>query len=85
MWRQPFPGPGLGVRIVGIEVNKATCRILQEADAIFMEEIRKAGLYSKISQAYVALLGVPVVGVAGDKRVHTCPVVLRAVTTNGGI
>lgn len=48
-----------------------------------MEEIRKAGLYRKISQAYVALLGVPVVGVAGDKRVHTCPVVLRAVTTNG--
>lgn len=83
MWRQPFPGPGLGVRIVGTEVNKATCRIVQEADAIFMEEIRKAGLYRKISQAYVALLGIPVVGVAGDKRVHTCPVVLRAVTTNG--
>lgn len=83
VWRQPFPGPGLGVRIVGVEVNKLTCRIVQEADAIFIEEIRRAGLYRKISQAYAALLGVPVVGVAGDMRVHTCPVVLRAVTTSG--
>ncbi|MCJ1224860.1 GMP synthase (glutamine-hydrolyzing) [Toensbergia leucococca] len=81
VWRQPFPGPGLGVRVVGIEVNRSTCRIVQEADAIFIEEIRKAGLYRKISQAYASLLGVPVVGVTGDKRVHACPVVLRAVTT----
>lgn len=83
MWRQPFPGPGLGVRIVGVEVNKLTCRIVQEADAIFIEEIRRAGLYRNISQAYAALLGIPVVGVAGDMRVHTCPIVLRAVTTSG--
>lgn len=83
VWRQPFPGPGLGVRIVGVEVNKLTCRTVQEADAIFIDEIRRAGLYRKISQAYAALLGVPVVGVAGDMRVHTCPVVLRAVITSG--
>lgn len=83
VWRQPFPGPGLGVRIVGVEVNKVTCRIVREADAIFIEEIRRAGLYRNISQAYAALLGVPVVGVAGDMRVHTCPIVLRAVTTSG--
>lgn len=82
VWRQPFPGPGLGVRIVGVEVNQETCRIVREADAIFIEEIRRAGLYRHISQAYAALLGVPVVGVAGDMRVHTCPVVLRAVTTS---
>ena len=69
--------------MVGIEVNRSTCRIVQEADAIFIEEIRKAGLYRKISQAYASLLGVPVVGVTGDKRVHACPVVLRAVTTTG--
>jgi GMP synthase PP-ATPase subunit len=67
--RHPFPGPGLGIRIVG-EVTAEKIRIAREADDIFISSIRTAGLYNKISQAYAALYSVKAVGVAGDKRVH---------------
>ena len=65
--RHPFPGPGLAIRILG-EVTKAQLRIVREADTIFIEEIRKAGLYRDVSQALAALLPVKAVGVMGDKR-----------------
>jgi GMP synthase (glutamine-hydrolysing) len=80
VWRHPFPGPGLGIRIVG-EVTAEKIRIVREADAIFINEIRTAGLYREISQAYAGLYSVKAVGVAGDKRVHEYVIVLRAVTT----
>jgi len=80
VWRHPFPGPGLGIRIVG-EVTRPRLAILRRADQIFIEEIRAAGLYEQISQAYAALLPVNAVGVMGDKRVHAPPIVLRAVQT----
>ena len=80
VWRHPFPGPGLAIRIIG-EVTPEQVRIAQEADAIFIEEIRNAGLYREISQAYAALLPVKAVGVMGDKRVHAQVIALRAVQT----
>ncbi|KAB8364844.1 hypothetical protein FH972_024707 [Carpinus fangiana] len=80
VWRHPFPGPGLGIRVLG-EVTPEQLRILRHADSIFIEEIRKAGLYRKISQALVGLLPVRAVGVMGDKRVHDQVVALRAVVT----
>ncbi|GAM90151.1 hypothetical protein ANO11243_081910 [Dothideomycetidae sp. 11243] len=80
VWRHPFPGPGLAIRIIG-EVTPEQVRIAQEADAIFIEEIRNAGLYKEISQAYAALLPVKAVGVMGDKRVHAQVIALRAVQT----
>src|ERR1700761_2209853 len=82
VWRHPFPGPGLGIRIVG-EVTPEKIRIVREADDIFIKEIRAApgNLYRQISQAYAALYSVKAVGVAGDKRVHEYVIVLRAVTT----
>lgn len=67
--RHPFPGPGLAIRILG-EVTKNQVRIAQDADLIFIEEIRKAGLYDKISQAFAALLPVRAVGVQGDRRTY---------------
>ncbi len=80
VWRHPFPGPGLAIRILG-EVTPEQLRIVREADRIFIEEIRAAGLYRQISQAFAALLPVLAVGVMGDKRVHEQMVVLRAVET----
>jgi GMP synthase (glutamine-hydrolysing) len=80
VWRHPFPGPGLAIRIIG-EVTEEQLRIVREADKIFIDEIRAAGLYRKISQAYAASLGVKAVGVMGDKRVHGFIVALRAVVT----
>lgn len=80
VWRHPFPGPGLAIRIIG-EVTREQVRIAQEADAIFMEEIKNAGLYRQMSQAYAALLPVKAVGVMGDKRVHAQVIALRAVQT----
>jgi len=76
--RHPFPGPGLAVRILG-EVSPARVRLLQEADAIFIEEIRKSGLYDTISQAFAVLLPVKSVGVMGDGRTYENVVALRAV------
>jgi GMP synthase (glutamine-hydrolysing) len=81
VWRHPFPGPGIAIRIIG-EVTREQVRIAREADNIFIEEIKAAGLYKKISQAYAALLPVKAVGVMGDKRVHEQVIALRAVETS---
>ena len=78
--RHPFPGPGLGIRILG-EVTKEKADILREADDIFIEELRKEGLYSKVSQAFVVLLPVKSVGVMGDERTYEYTAVLRSVNT----
>ena len=80
VWRHPFPGPGLGIRILGA-VDADRLRVVRAADDIFLGEIRKAGLYREISQAFAALLPVKAVGVMGDKRVYEWVVMLRAVTT----
>lgn len=76
--RHPFPGPGLAIRILG-PVNRAQVKILQLADSIFIEEIRKAGLYDEISQAFAVLLPVKAVGVMGDARTYEQVIALRAV------
>jgi GMP synthase (glutamine-hydrolysing) len=76
--REPFPGPGLAVRILG-EVTPERVRIVQDADAIFREEIRARGLRTGIWQSYAALLDVRSVGVMGDERTYQNPIVLRAV------
>ena len=78
--RHPFPGPGLGVRIIG-EITKEKIKILQDADAIFIEELVKANLYNKVSQAFAVLLSVKSVGVVGDERRYAEVVGLRAVET----
>lgn len=80
VWRHPFPGPGLAIRVLG-EVNEEQLRIARQADKIFIDEIVAAGLYRKISQAFAALLPVKAVGVMGDKRVHAQVIALRAVET----
>ena len=79
--RHPFPGPGLGVRILG-EVKREYADLLREADAIFIEELRKAGLYDKVSQAFVVFLPVKSVGVMGDGRTYEWVVSLRSVQTS---
>ncbi len=78
--RHPFPGPGLGIRILG-EVSAEKLAILQEADAILIEEIRKAQLYHRVSQAFVVLLPVKSVGVMGDARTYEYTAVIRSVNT----
>ena len=78
--RHPFPGPGLGVRIIG-EVTKEKTLILQEADNIFIQELINAGLYEKVSQAFAVLLPVKSVGVVGDERRYADVIALRAVET----
>ncbi|MFK4784850.1 glutamine-hydrolyzing GMP synthase [Fusobacterium sp. MFO224] len=78
--RHPFPGPGLGIRILG-DVDKEKADILREADAIFIEELRKADLYTKVSQAFVVLLPVKSVGVMGDVRTYEYTAVLRSANT----
>ena len=78
--RHPFPGPGLGIRILG-KVTKEKADILREADDIFIEELRKEGLYSKVSQAFVVLLPVKSVGVMGDERTYEYTAVLRSANT----
>ena len=80
VWRHPFPGPGLGIRILG-EITPQQLRIARQADHIFIQEINDAGLYRNISQAFAALLPVKAVGVMGDKRVHEQVIALRAVET----
>jgi GMP synthase (glutamine-hydrolysing) len=81
VWRQPFPGPGLGVRIIG-EVTREKVRILQEADAIVREEIHKAGLERDIWQAFAVLADIRSVGVMGDERTYARPIIIRAVTSD---
>ncbi|EPC9073863.1 glutamine-hydrolyzing GMP synthase [Escherichia coli] len=80
LYRHPFPGPGLGVRVLG-EVKKEYCDLLRRADAIFIEELRKADLYDKVSQAFTVFLPVRSVGVMGDGRKYDWVVSLRAVET----
>ncbi len=80
VWRHPFPGPGLAVRVIG-EVTPERLRILREADEIFIEEIRAAGLYRRISQALAVLVPVATVGVMGDERSYDNVIALRAVET----
>ena len=80
VYRHPFPGPGLGVRILG-EVKKEFCEILREADSIFIEELHRAEWYDKVSQAFAVFLPVKSVGVVGDARRHSYVIALRAVET----
>lgn len=82
--RHPFPGPGLAIRIPG-EVTKERCDILRKADAIYLEEIRNAGLYDAIWQAFAVLLPVKTVGVMGDSRTYDNVCGLRAVTSTDGM
>ncbi|HEX5094981.1 MAG TPA: glutamine-hydrolyzing GMP synthase [Acidimicrobiia bacterium] len=81
VWRQPFPGPGLAVRIVGT-ITRERVEILQHADAIVVEEIRRAGLYREIWQSFAVLPAVKTVGVMGDDRTYAYPIILRAVTSD---
>ncbi|MFM7891140.1 MAG: glutamine-hydrolyzing GMP synthase [Actinomycetota bacterium] len=81
VWRQPFPGPGLGVRIIG-EVTRDKVKILQEADAIVREELRRAGLERDIWQAFAVLADIRSVGVMGDERTYARPIIIRAVTSD---
>ncbi len=80
VWRQPFPGPGLAVRIIG-EVTLERLHILRAADSILLEEINRAGLYRDIWQAFAVLPAVKTVGVQGDGRTYAYPVIVRAVTS----
>ncbi len=82
VWRQPFPGPGLAIRIVGGEATKERLEILREADAILQEEIRKAGLYRELWQSFCVLPDVRTVGVQGDSRTYGNVIVIRAVTSD---
>ena len=78
--RQPFPGPGLAIRIIG-EVTEEKIQMLQDADAIFREEIANAGLDKKVNQYFAALTNMRSVGVMGDERTYDYAIALRAVTT----
>jgi GMP synthase (glutamine-hydrolysing) len=80
VWRQPFPGPGLAIRIIG-EVTVERLEILRAADAILQEEIRRAGLYRDLWQSFAVLPAIKSVGVQGDERTYAYPIVIRAVTS----
>ena len=84
VWRQPFPGPGLAIRIMG-EVTPENIRILQEADDILVSEIKAAGLYREIWQSFAVLLPVKSVGVMGDSRTYEYTVAIRAVSSTDGM
>lgn len=81
VWRQPFPGPGLAIRIIG-EVTEERLRILQDADAILLDEVRRAGLYRDLWQSFAVLPAIRSVGVMGDERTYAYPIVIRAVTSD---
>jgi GMP synthase (glutamine-hydrolysing) len=80
VWRQPFPGPGLAIRIIG-EVTRERLDILRGADTILQEEVRRAGLYRDLWQSFAVLPGIKSVGVQGDERTYAYPIVIRAVTS----
>ena len=80
VWRQPFPGPGLAIRIIG-QVTEERLEILREADAILQEEVRRAGLYRDLWQSFAVLPAIRSVGVQGDERTYAYPIVIRAVTS----
>ncbi len=82
VWRQPFPGPGLAIRVVGGEATKARLDLLRDADAILQDEIRGAGLYRQLWQSFCVLPDVRTVGVQGDERTYGAVVVIRAVTSD---
>ncbi|HZS41872.1 MAG TPA: glutamine-hydrolyzing GMP synthase, partial [Polyangia bacterium] len=84
LWRQPFPGPGLAVRVLG-EVTRARCDLLRAADLIIDEEVRAAGLYESIWQAFGVLLPVKSVGVMGDQRTYADALAVRAVHSKDGM
>lgn len=84
VWRQPFPGPGLAVRILG-EVTPPRCEILRNADAIVVEEMKSSGLYYKIWQSFAVLLPVRSVGVMGDERTYDYTIAVRAVESQDGM
>ena len=81
VWRQPFPGPGLAIRIIG-EVTEERLETLREADAILQEEIRRAGLYRDLWQSFAVLPAIRSVGVQGDSRTYGYPIAIRAVTSD---
>jgi GMP synthase (glutamine-hydrolysing) len=81
VWRQPFPGPGLAIRIIG-DVTEERLEIVREADAILQEEIRRAGLYKDLWQSFCVLPAIRSVGVQGDGRTYAYPIVIRAVTSD---
>ena len=81
VWRQPFPGPGLAVRIIG-DITKERLDILRAADAIVLDEIRRAGLYREIWQTFGVLPAIKTVGVQGDSRTYAYPLIVRAVTSD---
>jgi GMP synthase (glutamine-hydrolysing) len=80
VWRHPFPGPGLAIRIIG-EVTNERLEILREADAILLDEVRRAGLYRELWQCFAVLPAIRSVGVMGDERTYEYPIVIRAVTS----
>ncbi len=82
VWRQPFPGPGLAIRVVGGEATRERLDVLREADYILQDEIRKAGLYRELWQSFCVLPDVRTVGVQGDERTYGYVVVIRAVTSD---
>ncbi len=82
VWRQPFPGPGLAIRIVGGEATRERLEVLREADAILQDEIRKAGLYRELWQSFCVLPDIRTVGVQGDTRTYGNVIVIRAVTSD---
>ena len=81
VWRQPFPGPGLAIRIIG-EVTRERLEILRGADSILQEEVRRAGLYRDLWQSFAVLPAIKSVGVQGDERTYAYPIVIRAVTSD---
>jgi GMP synthase (glutamine-hydrolysing) len=81
VWRQPFPGPGLAIRIIG-EVTEERLEIVREADSVLQEEIRRAGLYKELWQSFCVLPAIRSVGVQGDGRTYAYPIVIRAVTSD---
>jgi GMP synthase (glutamine-hydrolysing) len=84
LWRHPFPGPGLAVRLLG-PITEERLNVLREADAIMIEELRRSGWYDKVWQAFAVLLPVKSVGVMGDGRTYADAIALRAVVSTDGM